>query len=133
MNINKKVEMNVKKLEKQKQKEIEKLKNKIEKRKRAHDNLNSLKQNILNIEKITPHCLELLKNDDNFATNPNLALAMFHCCNNDNRMHVFNDETLLDNDSDVFKIIKENIKEPVIPQILKNIFSEIIKESKISK
>ena len=75
----------------------------------------------------------MLKNNDNFATNPNLALAMFHCCNNDNRMHVFNDEALLDNESEAFKRIKENMKELVISQILKNIFSEIIKESKISK
>ena len=48
-------------------------------------------------------------------------------------MHVFNDETLLDNDSDAFKRIKENMKEPVTSQTLKNIFSEIIKESKTSK
>ena len=37
--------------------------------------------------------------------------------------HVFNDEKLLDNDSDSFKRIKENMKEPLIPQILKDIFS----------
>ena len=58
---------------------------------------------------------------------------MFHNCNNKNRMHVFNDETLLDNDTNAFKRIKENMKESVIPQILKNTFSELIKGSKISK
>ena len=58
---------------------------------------------------------------------------MFHYCNNNNIIDVFNDEKLLNNDSNAFKRIKENMKEPVTPQTLKNIFSEIIKESKTSK
>ena len=52
---------------------------------------------------------------------------MFHYCNNNNRMHVFNNEILLDNEIESFKRIKENMKEPVAFKILKNIFNEIIK------
>ena len=86
----------------------------------------------MNREKIILHYLELLKNNNNFTIDPNLELTIFYYCNNNSRMYFFNDETLIDNNSKVYKRIKENMKEYVIPQILK-FFHEINKESKISK
>ena len=86
--------------------------------------LELLKESALSVTLASDN-VELLKKDDNFASDPMLALAYYHWCSNDPRSCVFNDENLMDEDSDARCRIESALEDPPSVEVISKTQEEV--------
>ena len=59
------------------------------------ERLEELKKNVLSMQWIEESDIDIMKKNESYKLDPNLALAMFHCCGANPKAHVYNNESLL--------------------------------------
>ena len=74
------------------------------------ERLEELRKNILNMQWIEESDIDLMKKNENYKLDPNLALAVFHCCGANPKANVHNNESLLNDTTGVEERISNEME-----------------------